>query len=270
MEVLGYIVAGLIGVSLGLIGAGGSVLTVPVMVYFFAVEPVQATSYSLFVVGCASAIGAYSNYRKGLVRTRTALLIGSFSIATVFITRKFVIPHIPETLGRVNGFVVTESFTIMMLFALLMLFVSVSMIRGSHGVAEAVRIPPAGQVFRLSVYGVAIGFITGLLGVGGGFLLIPALVLFVGLPMKEAVGTSLFIIALNSLIGFVGDIGHFTMDWILLTKITVLAVAGIIAGHAMSKKIDADKLKKVFGWFVMIMALSIVAKEIFMYRRINS
>ena len=119
------------------------------------------------------------------------------------------------------------------------------------------------NIFILLLYGVAVGLTTGIVGAGGGFLLIPTLVLFVGLPMKEAVGTSLFIIALNSLIGFTGDIGHFTIDWIFLNVITLIAIAGIIIGGLLSKKINGEKLKKGFGWFVLLMAVFIIIKETF-------
>lgn len=269
MEIVGYIVAALIGVSLGLIGAGGSVLTVPVMVYLFSVEPVQATSYSLFVVGAASAIGAYSNFRKGQVAVKTAFLIAVFSVATVYLTRKYIVPRIPKSFGTIAGYHVTESSVLMILFALLMFAVSVSMIRGRRSYSPV--LPSSKKnIFKLSVYGIGIGLVTGLLGVGGGFLLIPALVFVVGLGMKEAVGTSLFIIALNSLIGFIGDIGHFKMDWLLLFRVTGLAIAGILAGHAFSRRIDAEKLKKIFGWFVMTMSLWIMAKEIFLFRRLHT
>lgn len=261
MEIVGYIAAALIGVSLGLIGGGGSILTMPVLVYLFRVSPALATSYSLFVVGSTSLIGAVNNYKKGLVSIRTALLFGISSIATVYLTRKFIIPLLPAkfTLG---SFVITESFLIMCLFAVLMVFASISMIVNRPQKNKAAIQQGKANQSRLFFYGIAIGVVTGLLGAGGGFLLIPTLVLFGKIPMKEAIGTSLLIIALNSLIGFTGDIGHFNIDWLFLTKITVIAMAGIFAGGYIGKKIPGEKLKKAFGWFVLVMGIYIILIEL--------
>jgi uncharacterized membrane protein YfcA len=274
MEVMGYIAALFIGVSLGLIGGGGSILTVPVLVYLFGINPVLSTSYSLFVVGSTSLVGAFNNYLKGLVRINTALLFGISSITTVFVTRKFLIPLIPEHIATIGGFNITEPIVTMVLFAILMVASSLSMIKrskqknatekiGVDGKETAIAGEEKTNLPRLLMYGVAIGIATGLLGAGGGFLLIPTLVLLVKLPMKEAVGTSLFIIALNSLIGFTGDLGHFTMNWFFLFKVTTIAIAGTFVGSAIGKKIDGDKLKKGFGWFVLVMGLYILTKEIF-------
>jgi uncharacterized membrane protein YfcA len=264
MEVMGYIAALFIGVSLGLIGGGGSILTVPVLVYLFGLNPLLSTSYSLFVVGSTSLVGAINNYLKGFVRIKTALLFGLSSITTVYLTRKFLIPIIPENIGTVDGFQVTAAIVTMVLFAILMVVASISMIREhkqktKNSVTENRKI----NIPKLLMYGIAIGIATGLLGAGGGFLLIPTLVLLVKLPMKDAVGTSLLIIALNSLIGFTGDIGHFTMNWIFLIKITIISVAGIFLGGLIAKKIPGDKLKKGFGWFVLVMGVYILTKEIF-------
>ncbi len=261
---MGYIAALFIGISLGLIGGGGSILTVPVLVYLFGINPVLSTSYSLFVVGSTSLVGAFNNYLKGLVRIKTALLFGLSSITTVFLTRKFLIPVIPEHIANLGGFNITAPIVTMVLFAILMVAASISMIKSpKKKTDEAVVNNQKLNLPKLLMYGVAIGIATGLLGAGGGFLLIPTLVLLVKLPMKEAVGTSLFIIALNSLIGFTGDIGHFTMDWLFLFKITTIAIAGIFVGSLIGKKISGDKLKKGFGWFVLVMGFYILAKEIF-------
>ena len=237
MQILGYFASLLIGISLGMIGGGGSILTVPVLVYLFSINPVLSTSYSLFVVGSTSLVGAYNNYLKGLVRIKTALLFGLSSITTVFLTRKFLIAHIPKNFGTIGNFKITESILVMVLFAILMIAASVSMIKDrkkkistDNDNSNKINIP------KLLSYGIAIGVVTGLLGAGGGFLLIPTLVLLVKLPMKEAIGTSLFIIALNSLIGFTGDLGHFIIDWIFLFKITAIAIAGILVGGALNKK----------------------------------
>ena len=258
---IGYFASLLIGISLGLIGGGGSILTVPVMVYLFGLQPLLATSYSLFIVGSTSMFGALNNLRKGLVNVKAALLFGASSIATVFLTRKFLVPAIPKNVFSIGGVIITEAMLTMVLFALLMLVASISMIRNKKVVSDQETEQEDFKIGKLIIYGITIGLVTGLLGAGGGFLLIPALVLLLKLPMKKAIGTSLMIIALNSLIGFTGDIGHFTIDWFFLLKITAIAVAGIFIGGALSKKIRGEQLKKGFGWFVLIMGIYIIVKE---------
>ena len=263
MEIVAYIASVFIGVSLGLIGGGGSILTVPVLVYMFGISPLVSTSYSLFIVGATSLVGAYSNYRKGAVKIKTALLFGSTSIATVFLTRKFLIPFIPKDLFKIGGFQITEPLLTMILFAILMVAASVGMIKSKERKPGCLECDLKGNLTRMLLTGVGIGLTTGILGAGGGFLLIPTLVLVLGMPMKEAVGTSLLIIALNSLIGFAGDMGHFVIDWIFLLKITAIAMAGMLIGGAVAKKMDAAYLKKGFGWFVLIMGIYIISTELF-------
>ncbi|WP_304064531.1 sulfite exporter TauE/SafE family protein [Pedobacter glucosidilyticus] len=264
MEIAGYLASALIGVSLGLIGGGGSILTVPVLVYLFGIHPLLATSYSLFIVGTTSLIGSYNNFKNNLVSVKTALYFGAASIITVFLTRKFLVPNIPHYLFTVAGFEFTSSVFTMVLFAILMLAASISMIKNGSLAAPDKECTDCIKFLKLLGYGVAIGVITGLLGAGGGFLLIPALVFLVKLPMKKAIGTSLLIIALNSLIGFAGDLGHFQIDWIFLLTISAIAIAGIFIGGIIGKKIAGDKLKKGFGWFVLLMGIYILIKEIYL------
>lgn len=265
MEIIGYLAAVLIGISLGMIGGGGSILTVPVLVYLFGINPVLATSYSLFIVGSTSLVGAINNYRKNQVSINTAILFGLSSITTVFITRKFIIPAIPENLFPIGDIEITHAMLTMLLFAVLMIMSAISMIRSGRKkeISIAHKQNDAVKFSRLLGYGVGVGLATGLLGAGGGFLLIPALVLLVGLPMKKAIGTSLLIIAMNSLIGFTGDLGYFTIDWFFLFKISIIAIAGIFIGGTMGRKIKAENLKRAFGWFVLIMGLYIIVKELF-------
>lgn len=261
---MGYIAALFIGISLGLIGGGGSILTVPVLVYLFGINPILSTSYSLFVVGSTSLVGAFNNYVKGFVRIKTALLFGLSSITTVFITRKFLIPLIPHHIATIGTCSITEGLATMVMFAVLMVIASISMIKNSEQTTQEKQGESKKlDLVKLLLYGVAIGIATGLLGAGGGFLLIPTLVLLVKLPMKDAIGTSLFIIALNSLIGFTGDIGHFNMDWLFLFKVTSIAISGTFIGSLIGKKISGEKLKKGFGWFVLVMGIYILTKEIF-------
>lgn len=261
MEIAGYLASLLIGVSLGLIGGGGSILTVPVMVFLFGMQPLVATSYSLFIVGSTSLVGAFNNLKKGLVDIRAAALFGTSSIVTVFLTRKLLVPMIPEKLFTIGGVTITESILTMILFAVLMLLASISMIRGRKQASEEETKEGRSKVFILLGYGLAIGLITGLLGAGGGFLLIPALVFLLKLPMKNAIGTSLMIIALNSLIGFAGDLGHFAINWFFLFKVTAIAIAGIFVGGLLGKRFSGDRLRIGFGWFVLIMGIYILLRE---------
>jgi uncharacterized membrane protein YfcA len=260
MEIAGYIASLFIGISLGLIGGGGSILTLPVLVYLFSVSPTIAISYSLFIVGFTSLAGAVNNYRRGLVNIKTVLLFGSSSVTTVFIARKFIIPFLPDVFFKLESFQVTHAIFVMVVFAILMFAASVSMIRSKE---VAIKNTEKEKPLLLGIYGVLIGLVTGFLGAGGGFLLIPALVILMKLPMKEAIGTSLFIIALNSIIGFTGDIGRHPIDWKLLLAITSIAIGGIFIGGYFNKKVDSEKLKKGFGWFVLIMGIYIIVKEIF-------
>ncbi|WP_432713833.1 sulfite exporter TauE/SafE family protein [Pedobacter sp.] len=262
MEIIAYIASVFIGISLGLIGGGGSILTVPVMVYLFGVSPLLATSYSLFIVGTTSMVGAYQNVRKGDVNFKTVALFGLSSITTVFLTRNYIIPRIPAHLFNIGQFEVTENFLTMVLFALLMLAAGYAMIIPGKNKGKEPVIPLKVPLGKLLFYGLIIGLVTGLLGAGGGFLLIPMLVILVHLPMKEAVGTSLLIISLNSLIGFSGDIGHFTINWYFLLKISFIAIAGVMIGGWINKKVQGEKLKKGFGWFVLFMAGYILLKEL--------
>lgn len=269
METVGYLAAALIGISLGLIGGGGSILTVPVLVYLFGLQPLVATSYSLFVVGSASLVGAFTNWKKGLVSIRTASLFGISSIFTVYVTRKFIVPVIPENIVTIGNITLTSSLLTMVLFAALMLIASFSMISNRENRLNAGTEKKSSYI-KLFTYGIVIGLVTGFLGAGGGFLLIPVLVLLIGLPMKKAIGTSLAIIAINSLIGFTGDFGHFSIDWKFLGVITSIAITGIFVGEKIGEKIKGEKLKKGFGWFVLGTGIYIIVKEIILNPVINN
>lgn len=261
MIVAGYIASILIGLSLGLVGGGGSILTVPVLVYLFGIDAMQATYYSLFIVGSTSLVGAYRHYRQGNVQLRVAGLFGVTSIATILLVRRFLLPLVPNVLFTMGDMVVTRQTATMTLFALLMVAASLSMVRGNTEPVADEKNESKTPQFVLA--GIGIGVVTGVLGAGGGFLLIPALVLLLRLPMKQAVGTSLLIIALNSLSGFAGDLGSANINWQFLLTITGIAVAGILVGTRLSRNIPGHKLKKGFGWLVLIMGIYIFIREIY-------
>ncbi len=259
--IIGFAAAVLIGISLGLIGGGGSILTVPVMVYILKIDPVLATAYSLFVVGSTSLVGAGTYMKKGLVDYKTALVFAIPSFIAVFLTRKFLVPALPDPLFTIGEAIITKNIGIMVFFAVIMLAASYSMIKRKKGgdVEEGeVRF----NFPMIALEGVVVGVITGIVGAGGGFLIIPALVLLAKLPMKLAVGTSLLIIAAKSLIGFLGDVSTQTIDWQLLLIFTSLSIVGIFIGSALSKKINEQVLKTGFGWFVLVMGIYIITKEL--------
>ncbi|QMU28759.1 sulfite exporter TauE/SafE family protein [Adhaeribacter radiodurans] len=264
MEIIGYLAALLIGLSLGLTGSGGSILTVPILVYLMRLSPVMATSYSLFVVGTTSLVGGYNFYRQGLVNFKASLIFGLPSLITVYLSRKFLIPAIPEEVFRLNSLVVTKELLLMVLFALLMILASYSMIIKKCCQDWKINQSEKINYWLIVVEAIIVGLISGLVGAGGGFLIIPVLVIFIRLDMKMAVGTSLYIIAANSLFGFVGDIFQYKIDWRFLLIFSALSIAGIFIGSAFADKTDSGKLKRGFGWFVLVMGVYILFKEIFM------
>lgn len=262
MEILGYLAAVLVGVSLGLIGGGGSILTVPILVYLFGTEASEyAPAYSLFIVGATSLVGSFQKYREGLTDIRTFLVFGIPAIITVYFTRHSLVPAIPDQIA-LGSFMLSKRLLIMGLFAILMLAASISMIRGGKVVESAEEKELKYNYPLILAEGLIVGVLTGLVGAGGGFLIIPALVKFSGLSMKKAVGTSLLIIAAKSLFGFIGDAQRLEIEWSFLLIVTALAIAGILAGNLMSRKIAGNKLKAGFGWFVLIMGLLILIKEL--------
>lgn len=266
MEIIGYFASALIGVSLGLIGGGGSILTVPVLVYLFGVDPVLATAYSLFIVGSTSLVGTYPKYKEGLVNVKTAVIFGIPAILAVYATRAWLVPMIPNPVFSVGDFVVSKAMLMMGIFAILMVFASYSMISDKKGSSKEAEVtgPQKFNYPMILAEGAVVGVLTGLVGAGGGFLIIPALVLFSKLPMKQAVGTSLLIIAAKSLIGFTGDLSQYDMDWTLLGIVTALAIVGIFIGNRLSRSVDGEKLKKAFGWFVLLMGIYILIKELYL------
>jgi uncharacterized membrane protein YfcA len=261
--IIGFASAILIGVSLGLIGGGGSILTVPVLVYILGVNPVLATAYSLFVVGSTSLVGAATYMKKGLVNYKTALVFAIPSFIAVFLTRKFLVPALPDPLFTVGEAIITKNIGIMVFFALIMLAASYSMITAKKCVDCDENEPVVFNFPMIALEGSVVGVITGIVGAGGGFLIIPALVLLAKLPMKMAVGTSLLIIAAKSLIGFLGDLSSQTIDWQMLLIFTSLSIVGIFIGSGLSKRINEKILKTGFGWFVLAMGIYIITKELF-------
>ncbi len=265
MDVIGYVASLFIGISLGLIGGGGSILTVPVLVYLFGISVELSTAYSLFIVGTTALVGGIHNATLGNVNYKTALVFAIPAFIAVYFTRAYLVPAIPAEILTFGDFVLTKDIAIMIFFSLVMLAVSVSMMRDSLNDTEQIfdQAGPQFNVLAIIAEGAVVGVLTGIVGAGGGFLIIPALVLFAKISMKKAVGTSLFIIAAKSLIGFIGDVQRpdLEIDWNLLLSVTAIAVVGIFIGIYLTKFIDGKKLKKGFVWFVLLMAVYIIGKQ---------
>jgi len=258
MEVFGYFGALAIGLILGLTGGGGSILTVPLLVYVLGYNPVAATAYSLFIVGTTSAFGAAQNYRKGFVDVKKGILFAIPSFTTVYLTRKYIVPAIPDVLLKTDFFSLSKEMFLMVLFATIMFFAALSMLRKKQ--QTITEEAPSTAKFILQT--VLVGLLIGLVGAGGGFLIIPSLVFFAKLPMRKAVATSLLIIALNSLIGFTGDVQNMDINWTFLLIFTSISVIGIFIGIYLNKFLNDAQLKKGFGYFVLLMALFILSKEL--------
>lgn len=261
MDITGYFAAVFIGISLGLIGGGGSILTVPVLVYLFGMDECSAIVYSLFIVGTTSVAGSLAYFLKGWVDIKTAIFFGIPSVIAVFVTRMVILPAIPLELFRLGKLTVTKPVLLMLIFAILMLIAACSMIRKKKPLDN--QNAKTSKMYYLPIFaeGLFTGALTGLIGAGGGFLIIPVLVNILKIPVKTAVGTSLIIISISSLMGFVISTTDHLIHWPFLLGITSIAIAGILMGNYISSKVDGKKLKPAFGWFVLIMGIYIIMKE---------
>lgn len=258
MEILGYILAIFVGISIGMIGAGGSILALPILVYLFGVEASEtAPAYSLFIVGICSVIGAYMRHKQGLVNYKTVLFFGAPTVLAIFITRYYLVPIIPDELFSIKNFMFTKRLLVMGMFSMLMILASYFMM------VKRVSDTPVkiNQVLNFGG-GLFTGFLSGLVGAGGGFIMIPALIKIGNLTVKMAIGTSLAIIALNSIVGFAASTIHIFIDWKLLLIFSSLSIIGIVIGNHYSKKVNSETLKKSFGWFILLTGIFILVKEI--------
>ncbi|WP_324069273.1 MAG: sulfite exporter TauE/SafE family protein [Flavobacterium sp.] len=257
MEILGYVGALFIGLVLGLTGGGGSILTVPILVYLMSISPVTATAYSLFIVGTTSTFGAIQNYRKNLVDIKSGFLFAIPSFIAVYLTRKYIVPRIPDIILEAP-ILITKNRFLMLFFAVIMIFGALSVLKKK---SQDTTVEEKRNLILIGIQTFIIGIIIGLVGAGGGFLIIPALILFAKLPMKKAVGTSLFIIAMNSLVGFTGDMQNLVIDWLFLLTFSAISVVGIFIGMYLTKYTNESQLKKIFAYFVLLMAAIILLKE---------
>ena len=258
MEVFGYFLAVLIGIFLGIFGGGGSLLAVPVFAYIFSLDEKVATAYSLFTVGISSIVGAIK--QLGNIEWKVTLIFGIPSIIAVWLTRFFIIPNLPEIIFVNETFIITRRMLIFGIFTFLLFISSFSMIYETNKNVKPINIK--NFYVLIIIEGFIVGGLTGFVGAGGGFLIIPALVILIGLDIKKAIATSLIIIALKSTFGFfLGDVMVMNIDWDFLIYFTLLTTLGVIIGAYFGKSIDKLKLKKWFGIFIMVIAISILFKE---------
>ncbi len=263
MEVMGYIGAVVIGLVMGLLGGGGSVLGVPILVYLMGVSPVLSTAYSLFIVGTTAGVGLVGKIRERLVNYRIGIIFGLPSLVMVYLTRRLILPWIPDEITTIGSTLITKDLLIMVLFALLMLAAAYVMIAKKTYSSTKPKTFNLKTILNIACDGAIVGFLTGMVGAGGGFLIIPALVILFGLEMKMAVGTSLFIIMMKSLVGFIGDIQIAqNIDWQFLMIFTGLSMMGILVGNWLTRFVSNKGLKQMFGYFVLVLACFIIFKEI--------
>lgn len=262
-HLIGYILAVFVGITLGMLGSGGSILSVPILVYVMGIEPILATAYSLFIIGTTSLVGGIHKAQQKLVDFKKVVLFGIPTVISVFITRKILVPRIPDIIFSTEIFTLHKSVLIMVVFAIVMIFASFRMIKPLKEIIISDGKKP--NYYKIVLLGILIGLISGFVGAGGGFLIVPTLLFFAKMPMKMAVGTSLFIVSSQSLIGFLGDImGDQIIDWELLQIFTLASIVGIFIGNFISKKVEDEKLKISFGWFVLAMGIYIIIKELFL------
>jgi uncharacterized membrane protein YfcA len=260
---LGYAAAIFMGLSLGLLGAGGSIMTVPILVYLFSINPIVATGYSLFTVGATALVGALIYFKRGEVDLKTGINFAMPSFFGVITARTFILPNLPDPVFYIFEQAVSKAILVMLVFSLLMLAASYNMIKGAQFKPKNKKKLNLKNLILILLIGFITGIITGFVGAGGGFLIIPVLVMFVGLPMKTAVGTSLSIIATNSLIGFIGDLQfQQNTDWTLIVSLALIAITGLFVGISLSKRFSDTNLKKSFGFFILLMGLFILIDQI--------
>jgi len=262
IEIFGYISALIIGISLGLIGGGGSILAVPVLAYLFSVNEKVATAYSLFIIGSSALVGGLKQHFKGLVDWRTAIVFGVPAIIGVSLVRHYVVPVLPDILFNLGDFEFTRRMGMFGFFALLMIPAAFSMLKEREEKETTGAV--AYNYHFIIIEGLIVGAITGMIGAGGGFLIIPALVILANVEMKIAVATSLIIIAFKSLIGFfLGDVFTMEIDWQFLAVFTSISLVGIFIGSYLGNFVNGKKLKKSFGYFIFVMAIFIFYMEFF-------
>ena len=260
IHIIGLLLAFIIGLSLGLLGSGGSAITVPVLVYFMGIAPSQAIPDSVFVVGVTSLAGALYNLLKKQVAWKPVLYLGIPSVVAAFLTRRFFVPLLPEGIKLSSSIIISKDSYLMLLFAILLIVIARNMILKKKIDATVIH---SKNILPAIVSGIIVGILIGLLGIGGGFLIVPVLVIYFGLDMKFAVGTSLWLITFNSLISFAGDTSHKVFSWNFLLIYTSLTVIGMIISWSLSRKIQSENLKVIAGYVILVTGILVIAERLF-------
>jgi uncharacterized membrane protein YfcA len=264
MQVFGYAGAFITGLVLGLMGGGGALLSIPVLVYLFHIPASVATGYSLFIVGLTASSGAVQNMRNKKVDYVAALFYGIPSVITVFLMRRYVVPNLPEIILSTSSFNLDKNHFILLILSVVMYGAAYKMIT-DKGNEEENTLPHKNHRIFLMLYAIVIGAFLGLVGAGGGFLMVPALIYFANVPTKHAISTSLLLVALNSWIGFLGDVSSSSnMNWKFLFTFSAFSIVGLFTGTYLSRFVDARHMKKYFGWFILLVGIYIVIKETFL------
>ena len=259
MELFGYTLLIGVGLLLGMMGGGGSILSVPILVYLFSLDVVVASSYSLFIVGSTSVVGTALKHRDRFIDIPAVLQLGVPSLFVTFCTRKWIVCSLPDVLFMCGSIPLTRRILLLTVFATVIIFSSLMVIRSRQSTGEESTSRP--YPLALIVAGLGVGFLSGLAGVGGGFLILPTLILFAGLRFNVAVGTALPIIAMNSLVGFLGGASSHPVDWLFLTSISLLATFGIFLGDVVARRLSSNNLKQIFGWSTLVLGIWILVKE---------
>jgi len=263
--IAGFILAVLVGLSMGLMGSGGSILTLPIFVYIFHIEPQFALDYSLFSIGVLALVGSISPLKRREIDLKTTAIFLVPSLISVYLTKRYLLVAIPE-LFRIEGIEISRNHIIMLLFSMVILISATAMIRGRKQILNSHFTWGLLQIFKIILVGLLVGIMTGLVGAGGGFIIVPALVLLLGIPLKQAIATSLFIIGLNASFGLTANY-HFLehMNWGILVTFTLITLIGLQIGSKWKDKLDAAKLKNIFGYFLISIGILIFVFEIIQF-----
>jgi len=243
---------------LALTGGGGSLLSVPILVYLFSLDVVTASSYSLFIVGTTSLIGAWLKQKDQRIDIRSGIIFTACSVIAIFSTRKWIVPSIPDEILVYDDVTLTKRALILGVFALLAIVSSLAVLLKRHYNSAQQEQP---KLKLLVPVGFSTGILVGFVGAGGGFLILPSLSFFARLPFKIALGTTLLVIGMNSLLGFIGDVLNYEINWSFLLLITTLAITGMVIGNSYTNRIPIQRLRTSFGWLVLTIALAILVTE---------
>jgi uncharacterized protein len=264
ITVIGYGLVFVMGGLLGLLGGGGSILTIPILVYFFGISPLLSTGYSLFIVGASSSVAVYNYWKERLINVKVGIVFGVPATGGVLVSRILILPNLPETIHLLN-IDVSKDRLILLIFAILVLAISIFMIKSRDATSDTILQKKENglSVIKTLLGGSVLGVITGFVGAGGGFMIVPALIILTPVTLKESIATSLFIISVKAIVGFMGDLSAgVQFDWVFLCQLLSITVIGIIIGTKINKYMPVQYLRKGFGYFVFAMGIFILYKEL--------